>query len=85
MEPSDDKRDEPLRLDQFLKLNWITETGGQAKVMIQEGSVMLNGEVETRRRKKLFPGDIVQVGDGKWVVGADQQEHEASPGEVPDN
>ncbi len=57
-----------LCLDQFLKLTSIAETGGQAKVMIQGGKVKLNGQVETRRRKKLAVGDVVEVIGRKWVV-----------------
>lgn len=57
-----------LCLDQFLKLNGIAETGGQAKVMIQSGDVKVNGEVETRRRRKLIVGDAIEVGGGKWLV-----------------
>jgi len=58
--------DEPesLRLDQFLKLRGVADTGGQAKVLIQGGQVLVNGEVETRRRRKLAMGDLVQF-DGK--------------------
>lgn len=55
---------EALRLDQFLKLRGIADTGGQAKLLIQSGEVQVNGEVETRRRHKLVVGDVVQV-DGK--------------------
>ena len=55
---------EALRLDQFLKLRGIADTGGQAKLLIQSGKVQVNGEVETRRRHKLVVGDVVQV-DGK--------------------
>jgi len=51
----------PLQLDQFLKLCGVVETGGQAKQLIQGGEVMLNDEVETRRRKKLSIDDIVEV------------------------
>lgn len=51
----------PLQLDQFLKLCGVVETGGQAKQLIQGGEVMLNGEVETRRRKKLSIDDIIEV------------------------
>lgn len=51
---------EALRLDQFLKLRGITDTGGQAKLSIQSGEVQVNGEVETRRRRKLFRGDVVE-------------------------
>jgi ribosome-associated protein len=50
-----------LRLDQFLKLCGIASTGGQAKLLIQAGEVNVNGELETRRRRKLVGGDIVEV------------------------
>ena len=52
---------EYIKLDQFLKLADIASTGGQAKYLIQEGVVKVNGEVEMRRGKKLVPGDIVEV------------------------
>lgn len=52
---------ETLRLDQFLKLSGIAGTGGQAKLLIQAGEVQVNGEVETRRRRKLAVGDVVVV------------------------
>ena len=55
---------ETLRLDQFLKLCGIADTGGQAKLMIQSGEVQVNGELETRRRRKLVSTDVVEV-DGK--------------------
>lgn len=58
----------PLCLDQFLKLTSIAESGGQAKVMIQGGKVKVNGEIETRRRRKLVANDVVEVGGGKWLV-----------------
>ena len=51
----------PLQLDQFLKLCGVVETGGQAKQLIQGGEVSLNGEVETRRRKKLSIDDVIEV------------------------
>ena len=50
-----------LRLDQFLKLSGIAGTGGQAKLLIQGGEVQVNGEVETRRRRKLAVGDVVEI------------------------
>ena len=53
-----------IRLDPFIKLANVVETGGQAKVMIQSGFVLVNGEVETRRRRKLVEGDIVEF-DGE--------------------
>ena len=54
----------PLQLEQFLKLRGITDTGGQAKLLIQGGEVKVNGEPETRRRRKLVLGDVIEV-DGK--------------------
>lgn len=56
-------------LDQFLKLNSISETGGHAKLMIQNGEVSVNGEMETRRRRKLVTGDIVEVDGRQFPVG----------------
>ncbi len=56
-----------LRLDQFLKLNGVSGTGGQAKLMIQNGEIKVNGEIETRRRRKLAPGDVVEW-DGQRLV-----------------
>ena len=53
-----------IHLDQFLKLTGLVGTGGQAKVVIQAGEVLVNGEVETRRRRQLKAGDIV-VWDGE--------------------
>ena len=56
-----------LCLDQFLKLSSIAESGGHAKFMIQNGEVQVNGEIETRRRRKLVVGDVVEV-DGKRLT-----------------
>ena len=61
----------PVRLDQFLQLAGLVGTGGQAKVLVQSGAVTVDGEVETRRRKKLSPGQTVSLGEARAVVGAD--------------
>jgi len=50
-----------IKLDQLLKFANITENGGDAKYLIVNGYVKLNGEVETRRGKKIFPGDVVLI------------------------
>jgi len=50
-----------ITLNDALKLTGITETGGQAKLMIQAGEVKVNGEVETRRKRKLVAGDVLEV------------------------
>jgi len=51
----------PLPLGAFLKLAGVAATGGHAKILIQSGDVLVNGEVETRRGRTLQPGDVVAV------------------------
>lgn len=58
-----------IALGQALKASSIAGTGGEAKVLIQLGEVRVNGEVETRRGRKLRKGDVVEVGDEKLEVG----------------
>ncbi|VXD11704.1 conserved hypothetical protein [Planktothrix serta PCC 8927] len=53
---------ETIKLDQFLKFMGEVSTGGQAKIMIQSGDVQVNGEIETRRGRKLVTGDQVLIG-----------------------
>jgi ribosome-associated protein len=64
----------PLALDQFLKLCGVVGTGGQAKQLIQGGGVMVNGEVETRRRKKLALGDRVEVAGEIFEVDLQEED-----------
>ncbi|MEL7476831.1 MAG: RNA-binding S4 domain-containing protein, partial [Cyanobacteria bacterium J06555_12] len=59
-----------VELGQFIKLVGAAATGGQAKYLIQSGFVLVNGEEESRRRKKLVTGDRVTVDDRTWVVPA---------------
>ncbi|MFM9282306.1 S4 domain-containing protein YaaA [Paenibacillus jiagnxiensis] len=60
-----------IKLDQFLKLADCVPTGGMAKALLQEGAVRVNGEVEERRGRKLYPGDAVEVaGEGSFEVTA---------------
>jgi ribosome-associated protein len=61
-----------IRLDQFLKWQGLVGTGGQAKYLIQEGQVQVNGQVETRRTRKLAPGDIVTIEGQSVTVNLDQ-------------
>jgi len=68
-----------IQLDQFLKLQGLVGTGGQAKMLIQGGEVRVNGEMETRRRRKLKLGDVVEVGGERIVVEAEEG------GEVEEN
>lgn len=64
-----------LRLDDALKLAGVAATGGLAKHLIQSGAVRVNGEVETRRKRKLVEGDVVEVGDERFEIAlADDDE-----------
>jgi len=69
-----DTDDNSIRLDQFLKLAGAAGTGGQAKLLIQGGEITVNGEVETRRRRKLRPGDRVIVEGEEYVITSDDEE-----------
>lgn len=48
-----------IKLDSFMKWQNLVETGGQAKLLIQNGEVRVNGKIETRRGRKLVNGDKV--------------------------
>ncbi|MDJ0591472.1 MAG: RNA-binding S4 domain-containing protein [Pleurocapsa sp. MO_226.B13] len=50
-----------IKLDQFLKWQGIAQTGGEAKIIIKQGMVEVNGEEEIRRGRKLVTGDRVTV------------------------
>jgi len=52
---------EPVELFKILKFENIASSGGEAKAMIENGNVMLNGLVETQKRKKIVSGDIIEV------------------------
>ena len=56
-------------LGQALKVASLVGSGGEAKILIQAGEVLVNGEVETRRGRKLEEGDVVEVGDERLEVG----------------
>lgn len=55
-------RGDGIRLGQLLKLAGLVETGGEAKLRIQEGEARVNGTVETRRGRQLVAGDRVEFG-----------------------
>ncbi|WP_412027075.1 RNA-binding S4 domain-containing protein [Deinococcus yunweiensis] len=57
-----------IDLQDFLKLTGLVQTGGEAKFRVQGGEVSLNGEVETRRRRKLRRGDLVEYAGQRLTV-----------------
>ncbi len=64
--------DEYIRLDDLLKLTGCVQTGGMAKVLIQSGGVLLDGEVCTMRGKKLRGGEIITVPDMGEEIAVDR-------------
>ena len=62
---------EYIDLLQFLKATGIAATGGEAKAIVDEGFVTVNGEAESRRRRKLRPGDVLDLAlesAEAWVI-----------------
>ncbi len=56
---------EPVELYKILKFEGMVSSGGEAKSIIAEGLVLVNGKVETRKRKKIVSGDIIEFGQEK--------------------
>ena len=56
-------REGTIRLGQLLKAAGLVESGGEAKAVLASGEVTVNGEPETRRGRRLQPGDVVRLGD----------------------
>ena len=59
---------EYITLNVLLKLEGIIQTGGMAKIYLQENTVLVNGEMENRRGRKLYPGDVVEAENKRFVV-----------------
>ncbi|NLT39571.1 MAG: RNA-binding S4 domain-containing protein [Clostridiales bacterium] len=57
-----------IRLDSLLKLSGMAQTGGEAKILIREGFVSVNGEVCLMRGKKIVPGDTVALPEEDTVL-----------------
>ncbi|MGV9709794.1 RNA-binding S4 domain-containing protein [Gordonia sp. NPDC003424] len=64
-------RDGSIRLGQFLKLANLIESGAEAKGVLADGLVTVNGEVESRRGRQLVAGDVVEIG-GQTVRVTDE-------------
>ena len=61
-------RDGMIRLGQLLKAAGLVDSGGEAKLVLAEGGVTVNGEVEVRRGRQLHPGDVVALDDASVRV-----------------
>ena len=54
---------ECITMDKLLKFSGVADTGGQAFLMVEDGIIKLNGKLVTENRKKVFPGDVVNIDD----------------------
>jgi len=62
---------EPVELFKILKFEGIADSGGHAKALIDDGQIIVNGEVETRKRKKIVSGDTIEyLGEVFEIAGA---------------
>ncbi|MFK8050804.1 MAG: RNA-binding S4 domain-containing protein [Halioglobus sp.] len=59
---------EPVELFKILKFEGMVPSGGEAKAVVAEGLVSVNGAVETRKRKKIVSGDVIEFNDDKIRV-----------------
>ena len=59
---------EPIELHKLLKFEGLAASGGEAKALIAAGKVLLNGVVETQKRKKLVSGDCIEIGETKLTL-----------------
>ena len=76
--------EETLTLNDALKLAGAASTGGQAKVLIQSGQVKVNGEVETKRKRKLVAGDAIEVNGEEFVLDLQEVDSEEDELELED-
>ena len=84
-DPSADKQEIPtITLTNVLKISGFADTGGEAKVLIQGGDVMVNGEVETRRKRKLVEGDAINVRGEEFVLELADEDNPEDPQQPED-
>lgn len=59
---------EPVELYKILKFEGLVPSGGEAKQVIADGLVLVNKVVETRKRKKIFSGDVIEFEDDRFLI-----------------
>ena len=59
---------EPVELYKILKFESIVSSGGEAKAVIDDGQVLVNGTIETRKRKKIVVGDIIEFMNNRFKI-----------------
>ncbi|MBD1556178.1 RNA-binding S4 domain-containing protein [Vibrio sp. S9_S30] len=73
---------QPIELYKVLKIANVVSGGGEAKYAIAEGYVAVNGELETRKRRKLYDGDLIEFNQEYYVVICDAPVSEPEPKEA---
>ena len=66
--------DEFIKLGQALKLANLVSSGVEAKIVVQNGEVKVNGEVDTRRGRKLYPQDVLSMTESKLLLSGSKVE-----------
>jgi ribosome-associated protein len=66
-------KSQPVELHKILKFEGLVPSGGVAKLAIESGDVMVNGKVETRKRKKMVAGDIIEFNGEKLCLVVNDQ------------
>ena len=72
-----------IELDKLLKREALTASGGEARYLISQGMVLVNGQVEIRKRRKLYAGDVVEFNGARLrieVIPSPACPEEAEPG-----
>ena len=65
---------EPVELYKILKFESLVSSGGEAKSVIADGRVSVNGQIETRKRRKIVAGDTIEFGQEKILITLKQQQ-----------
>ena len=72
---------EPVELYKILKFEGLVPSGGEAKQIIADGLVLVNKVVETRKRKKIFSGDVIEFEDDRFLISFENPGRLAEPGD----
>lgn len=63
---------EPVELFKLIKFEGLTQSGGEAKKMIEQEMVYVNGALETRKRRKIVTGDVIKIGDDEFTTALEK-------------
>lgn len=69
-------RHQPVELYKILKFEGLVASGGEAKQLIAQGMIALNGQIETQKRKKINAGDKISFGDEDFLIVLEKSNNE---------